>query len=101
MLAQAELTSLTPYLAGPGAAVVVLMTVLGGLYKLTTVYLIPLANRALDAHLSRIDAMISVQREESKQVTKTLSSIDRRLARLEGQAGELAYNAALSPDRLT
>lgn len=101
MLAQAEMTALAPYLAGPGAAVVVLMTVLGGLYKLTTLYLIPLANRALDAHLARIDAMISVQREESKQVTKTLSSIDRRLARLEGQAGELAYNASLSPDRLT
>ena len=34
MLAQADLTSMAPYLAGPGAAVLVLMAVLVGLYNL-------------------------------------------------------------------
>ena len=101
ILAQSLPTDITPYVAGPGSAVVVLMTVLGGLYKLTTMYLMPLANRALDSHLSRIDALISVQREESKQVTKTLSSIDRRLARLEGITDGQGFSPTLSPDRLT
>ena len=95
VLAQSLPTDIAPYVAGPGSAVVVLMTVLGGLYKITTIYLIPLANRALDAHLVRIDQLIAVQREESRQVTKTLSSIDRRLARLEGLT-----DGGLSPDRL-
>lgn len=93
---------LAPYLAGPGAAVVVLMAVLAGLYKLTVNYLIPLAQKALDAHLTRIDALITVQREESKAIAKTLTSIDRRLARLEGltDGGVMMANpGALSPDR--
>ena len=103
ILAQADVTALAPYLAGPGAAVVVLMVVLGGLYKLTVNYLIPLAQKALDAHLTRIDALITVQREESKQLAKTLLSIDKRLARLEGltDSGINPTPGAQSPDRLT
>jgi hypothetical protein len=92
-LAQVDATALAPYLAGPGAAVVVLMLVLGGLYKLTTTYLLPLANRALDSHLHRIDKLISANQEESKAITRTLASIDRRLARLEG----LTDGAPLAP----
>jgi len=92
-LAQVDATALAPYLAGPGAAVVVLLLVLGGLYKFATTYLLPLANRALDSHLHRIDKLISANQEESKAITRTLASIDRRLARLEG----LTDGAPLAP----
>lgn len=105
MIGQADVQTLAPYLAGPGAAVVVLMVVLGGLYRLTVQYLLPLARAGLDGHLAKIDALIQQQRDESKAITRTLASIDKRLARLEGHtdgAGLIYPNqGAQSPDRST
>jgi hypothetical protein len=103
-LAQAEVTALAPYLAGPGAAVVALLAVLGGLYRLIVSYGLPLATRLGERHLAQIDELIKVQREESKAVTRTLASIDRRLARLEGltDSGVLVGAPTIqSPDRST
>ena len=104
MLAQADLTSLAPYLAGPGAAVLVLMAVLVGLYKLVVSYAVPLVASLGKRHLDQIDAMIAVQREEGRAIASALQTIDRRLARLEGltDSGVLPYTGqALSPDRST
>ena len=102
MIAQLDPSSLAPYLAGPGAAVVVLMAVLWGLYTLVVKHLIPLGSRAIDRHLAQIDSLIATQRDESKGVLKALTAIDKRLARLEGatDAGQFIPNpGALSPDR--
>ena len=106
MIAQLDPSSLqgmAPYLAGPGAAVLVLMAVLGGLYKLSVVHAVPLVAALGKRHLDQIDSLIANQRTESNAITKTLTSIDRRLARLEGQtdAGQLISPnpGALSPDR--
>ena len=103
MIAQFDPSSLMPYLAGPGAAVVVLMAVLWGLYKLAVVHAVPLVAALGKRHLDQIDSLIANQRAESNAITKTLASIDRRLARIEGltDAGQLITpNAgALSPDR--
>ncbi len=103
MLAQInDLTSIAPYLAGPGAAVIVLMLVLFGLYKLVVGHGMPLVQALGKRHLDQIDSMIAVQREEGKAIAKALQTIDRRLARLEGQtdAGQFLGNpGALSPDR--
>ena len=104
MLAQADLTSVAPYLAGPGAAVIVLMAVLAGLYKLVVGHGMPLVQALGKRHLDQIDAMISVQRDEGKAIAKALQTIDRRLARLEGltDGGSFIPNpGALSPDRST
>ena len=102
MIAQVDPTSLMPYLAGPGAAVVVLMAVLWGLYKLAVVHAVPLVAALGKRHLDQIDSLIANQRAESNAITKTLTSIDRRLARLEGltDSGAIIPNpGALSPDR--
>ena len=109
MIAQLDPSSLAPYLAGPGAAVVVLVLVLWGLYVIVVKHLIPLASRAIDRHLSQIDRLVEGQRDESKGILKALAAIerslggvDRRLARLEGitDAGQLSPNpGVLSPDR--
>lgn len=105
MIAQvnpAAVTSLAPYLAGPGAAVVVLVLVLWGLYSLAVKHLVPLASAMGKRHLDQIDSLIANQKAESAAITKTLTSIDRRLARLEGltDAGGFSPNpGALSPDR--
>lgn len=91
MIAQVDPTSIAPYLAGPGAAVIVLMVVLYGLYALVIKHVMPLASRLGDRHLAQIDKMIETQRDEGKAVSKALTAIerslgavDRRLARLEG-----------------
>ena len=109
MIAQVDPASLAPYLAGPGAAVVVLVLVLYGLYLVVVKHLIPLASRAIDRHLSQIDRLVEGQRDESKGILKALGAIerslggvDRRLARLEGltDSGALTPNpGAQSPDR--
>jgi hypothetical protein len=104
MIAQADITSLAPLLAGPAAAVVVLVLVLWGLYTLVVQHFIPLAARLGDRHLSQIDELLKNQKAESVAITKTLTSIDRRLARIEGltDAGALTPNpGAQSPDRST
>lgn len=102
MAAQADLSTLAPMLAGPGAAVIVLVLVLWGLYTLAVKHLVPLAAAMGKRHLDQIDELIKVQRAEGNAITKTLASIDRRLARLEGltDAGSFIPNpGALSPDR--
>ena len=95
---------LAPYLAGPGAAVIALLLVLGGLYGLAVRHLLPLLANLGKRHLDQIDALIATQKEESKAITKTLASIDRRLARLEGLtdgAGMIQANpGAMRPDSL-
>lgn len=105
MIAQADpstLASLIPLLAGPGAAVIVLVLVLWGLYTLAVAHLVPLAGAMGKRHLDQIDQLIATQKAESIAITKTLGSIDRRLARLEGltDAGSFSPNpGAQSPDR--
>lgn len=112
MIAQADpstLASLIPLLAGPGAAVIVLVLVLWGLYSLAVAHIMPLIGALAKRHLDQIDELIKVQRAEGAAITKTLSSIDRRLARLEGltdaggsvqPSGSFTPNpGAQSPDR--
>ena len=105
MIAQvdpAAMTSLAPYLAGPGAAVIVLVLVLWALYSLVVKHAVPLVAALGKRHLDQIDSMLSNQKAESTAITKTLASIDRRLARLEGltDAGSFSPNpGALSPDQ--
>lgn len=95
-------TALAPYLAGPGAAVIVLLVVLGGLYRLVVQIAMPMISKAIDRHMGQIDELIRVQKSESKAITNTLASIDKRLARLEGltDSGLLVGAPTIqSPDR--
>ena len=107
MIAQLDaglLSHLIPLLAGPGAAVIVLVGVLYALYTMAVKHAMPLAGTLAKRHLDQIDTLIATQKAESVAITKTLSSIDRRLARLEGltDAGQFSGNpGALSPDRST
>lgn len=97
-----SLQVLLPYLAGPGAAVLALLLVLVGLYFLAVKHVVPLAATLGKRHLDQIDALIQVQKTESTAITKTLASIDRRLARLEDLSEKLSINgSALPADRLT
>ena len=80
-----SIDTLAPYLAGPGAAVLVLLLVLGSLYQVTVKHIIPLASHAVDRHLAQIDKLVETQREESKGILHALSAIDKRLQLIEAQ----------------
>jgi hypothetical protein len=101
MIGELDAAGLAPYLAGPGAAVIVLLLVLGGLYQLIVKHGLPLVSALGKRHLDQIDTLISVQRDEGRAIAKALQTIDRRLARLEGQTDTqtLAPTQAHSPDR--
>lgn len=101
-MSEQTLQVMLPYLSGPGAAVLVLLLVLVGLYFLVVKHFVPLAAALGKRHLDQIDALISNQKAESTAITKTLASIDRRLARLEDLSEKVSVNSSnLSPDRLT
>ena len=109
MIAQVDPNSIAPLLAGPASAVVVLVLVLWGLYRLIVAYGIPLVSRLGERHLAQIDALVAQSAAQASAVTaslgaieRTLVGVDRRLARLESvtDAGQFTPNpGALSPDR--
>lgn len=106
-----EHSDLAALVAGPASAVVVCVLVLGAIYRISMQTLVPLASRALDRHLTQVDALLDQQRKESASLTRALtgferalSAIDQRLARLEDitDAGRLvAGSGPLPPDRIT
>ncbi len=51
--------SILPYVAGPAAAVFVLLLVLFAIYKLTVIHILPIARAAIGRHLDQIDQLIS------------------------------------------
>lgn len=80
---QSTLTTLAPLVVGPGAAVVVLLVVLYGLYSLAVSHMLPLIKTLAERHLAQIDALIKAQQEEGKAVAKALTAIDKRLGYIE------------------
>lgn len=49
------LEGIAPFLAGPGAAVIVLLAVFGALYRLTINYGIPLVQGTVDRHMTELE----------------------------------------------
>lgn len=65
--------NLAPYLAGPGAAVLVLLLVGAGVYRLAVQYLIPVLQGAVNRHLEELER--SNQRGEDA-VNRHLSHVE-------------------------
>ena len=60
--------ALAPFLAGPGAAVIVLLCVFAALYRLAVAYLIPLASAGLDRHLQQFDDLnVRMEDQQTKR----------------------------------
>jgi hypothetical protein len=76
---------LAPYLAGPGAAVLVLLFVIIGTGFIFVKFIIPMIVTFANRHLEQIDALIKNQQEEANIIAKALSSLDRRLAVIEAR----------------
>jgi hypothetical protein len=79
------LSILAPYMAGPGAAVLVLLIVVIGCGWIIVKHLVPLIEKFGDRHLAQIDMLIQNQQEEAKSIARALGSLDKRLALIESQ----------------
>ena len=80
-----QINTIAPLLVGPGAAVLVLLVVLYGLYTLAVSHILPLIKTLADRHLKQIDELIKAQQEEGKAVAKALTAIDTRLGYIEAK----------------
>gem|GEM_PF-5207743 len=94
MIAVLDPVSVAPYLAGPGAATLVLLLVGAACYRLVVSHLVPLATTSIDRHLKQFDALIESQKLEAQQTTKALTSLEkavraleRRIAHMDGATG--------------
>jgi hypothetical protein len=90
-----DLSALAPYLAGPGAAVLVLLFVISMAYRLLIHYGLPLVKVFAERHLAQIDRMIDQQREETQVMVLSLNNIDQRLNKIEMYVLEVNKPGAL------
>lgn len=77
------MNEILPYITGPAGATAVLTAVLYSIYRFATEHLMPLAYKALDAHLARIDELSHNIAESNATVARLAESIDRRLTVIE------------------
>jgi uncharacterized membrane protein YgaE (UPF0421/DUF939 family) len=84
------ITTLGPMLAGPGAAVVVLILLGAGVGFIWVRYLLPLIAKKLDQDHQALQTIMSshdedrkVFRESISDLTKSLNKMDKRLGRVE------------------
>tara|TARA_R110000751_G_scaffold37461_3_gene90828 strand:- start:494 stop:766 length:273 start_codon:yes stop_codon:yes gene_type:complete len=75
-----NIETLAPFLAGPGAAVIVLLCVFAAVYRLSVVYLVPLAAGALERHLQQVDTIATridgIQARHTLEHERILTTID-------------------------
>lgn len=71
--------ALAPFLAGPASAVFVMLILLLGLWKLTTLHLIPLLAKALDRHLNSLDELVTTNRNDHKLMVECLQRLEVKL----------------------
>jgi hypothetical protein len=64
---------LAPYLAGPGAGLIICLLVGLGVYKLLRDLVVPMVQRGIDRHLDQVDAMM---KQHSAEHTKILEGLD-------------------------
>ena len=75
-----SLEGIAPFLAGPGAAVIVLLAVFGALYKLTVQYGIPLVSATVNRHMEELER---ANKRHSDSVQAHLAHIREMGARYE------------------
>lgn len=74
-----DIETLAPLLTGPGSAVLVLLGVIFGVYRVTVRYLVPMVSRIADRHLAVCDALI----DKIGNIDRSIGIIDHRLKRIE------------------
>ena len=79
-----SLATVAPYLAGPGAGLLVCVLVGLGGYKLTSDKILPLVEGAVARHLDQIDTMMRQHADEHRAILSAVEAIREDLARARG-----------------
>jgi hypothetical protein len=79
----ATMQALLPLLSGPASAVLVLLAVLGGAYRLLVLHILPLMQGAIDRHLKQMDQLLTAQKAEAVSQTKALKALEDAVRALE------------------
>ena len=77
----AFLESVAPFLAGPAAAVVIMLLVLAALYQVTTKQLFPLLSAAATRHLDALDELVKTNQADHQAIIVALKGLEGTLER--------------------
>jgi DNA integrity scanning protein DisA with diadenylate cyclase activity len=79
----ATMQALLPLLSGPASAVLVLLAVLGGAYRLLVVHILPVVQSAIDRHLKQMDQLLTAQKAEAQSQMRALKALEDAVRALE------------------
>lgn len=80
-----SIEALAPYLAGPGAGLLVCILVGAGIWKLLRDAVMPLISTTVDRHLQQIDTMSKQHQAEHMRILETCERIDRKVGGVLGR----------------
>lgn len=71
---------LAPYLAGPGAGLIICLLVGLGVYKLLRDLVVPMVQRGIDRHLDQVDAMMKQHSAEHSKIIEGLDALNAKIS---------------------
>jgi hypothetical protein len=74
------LEAIAPYLAGPGAGLIICLLVGLGVYKLLRDMIVPMVQQAINRHLDQVDAMMQQHSTEHTKIIEGLDRLNNRIA---------------------
>jgi hypothetical protein len=74
------LEAIAPYLAGPGAGLIICLLVGLGVYKLLRDLVVPMVQRGIDRHLDQVDAMMKQHSTEHTKIIEGLDALNAKIS---------------------
>jgi hypothetical protein len=71
--------AVAPYLAGPGAGLIVCILVGLGVFKLLRDLIVPMVQKAIDRHLEQVDNMMEQHSREHAKIMEGLDALNTSL----------------------
>jgi hypothetical protein len=73
------LEALAPYLAGPGAGLIICLLVGLGVYKLLRDMIVPMVQQAINRHLDQVDSMMQQHSAEHERIIQGLDALNNKI----------------------
>jgi hypothetical protein len=73
------LEALAPYLAGPGAGLIICLLVGLGVYKLLRDMIVPMVQQAINRHLDQVDSMMQQHSTEHERIIQGLDALNNKI----------------------
>lgn len=73
------LEALAPYLAGPGAGLIICLLVGLGVYKLLRDMIVPMVQQAINRHLDQVDSMMQQHSTEHTKIIEGLDALNNKI----------------------